>query len=245
MLERVLTGLYGGAMVMLVAVGLASLMLGRRFELLAAFGGYGAWYFIAGWLAWTIALAKFARPRLSWRITLWALSVLLITVAAVGVFAALRSGRVDLQNLALDIAIACSALAIACVLLVLRIPQTHAPTDALAKIRTASSRDWTVAARFGFAAIALIYAFWIAHTSPPASPQSGAGALALLTAFFVSLPAVSIAIWFPRSATMLHFAAACIYAWLGWWFLGLGALAFCVFEWRLKLRRTVLTAGVA
>lgn len=245
MLERFLTGLYGGAMVMLVAVALASILLGRRFELLAAFGGYGAWYFIAGWLAWTIALATFARPRRSWRITLWVLSVLFVLVAVVGVFDAWRSGRVDLQNLALDIALACAALAIACVLIVLRIPQTDALADTPPKIRATRARDWTVAARFGFVAIALIYAFWIAQSSPPASAESGAGALGLLTAFFISLPAVSVVIWFPRSAAILHFAAACIYAWLGWWLVGLSALVFCVFELRVKLRRRVLTAGAA
>jgi hypothetical protein len=220
MLERLLTGLYGGTVVSLAVLCAANLVLGPRFELLLTNRSSAPWYCVAGWLASAVLIAALPRGLSAWRATLAATALALLALGAAGTWAHGGLGAAS----ALAVAATCAALAACCVAIAILLrPSGLAIPQRARRAGRMPGRFWKQLARWTCVCVATAVAFHVAHTSPFFSPEAAAGSFGLLVVLFVCTPAASLAHWTPRLASALQIFAACLFAWLGWW----GVAAVC------------------
>jgi hypothetical protein len=218
MLERLLTGLYGGSFVALTALCAVNLALGPRFELLLSNRSNAPWYCVAGWLACAALIAALPRGLPAWRATLAATAVALLALGATGLWA-----HGDPRSAgAAAIAACCAALAACCAGLAIALrPSGLAIPRRASRSHPARSQFWKRLARWSCVTVATVVAFHAAHASPFFSAAAAAGSFALLVVLFICVPAATLAHWMPRVASALQLIAACLFAWLGWWGLAL------------------------
>jgi hypothetical protein len=231
MLDRILCALYGGAVLALAPPLVATLVLGREFNLLSQDSWLAArWYYLYGWGAATAALAAARSPLAVWRCTLLALAVVHAAVPFAHARAAWQSGTALLTPLSAGMAIACIGIAAACLAVAARLRPAPLPKRTAPEQERGTPRRWMRAAHFALAAAAIVLAFHQAVGAQAASRTAGGAALGLLVAFLVTLPAASLAVWFPRLTALLHWGAGVIFAWVGWWILAAASAALGLVE---------------
>ncbi|MGR4869463.1 hypothetical protein ACIPRI_11430 [Variovorax sp. LARHSF232] len=243
--ERLLLGLHASLPAALLACGLLQLFPPASWSAPAQRPLWAAWAGIGAWLALSLMLAALPRRLLLWRWALTLSAVLLLAAALAGT--ALHSAQALSFALALVLLGAvCAALAPALGPHRLREHWRAAPSPAHAQKE--SARRWPLPAwrrlwralPFWVAGGLLLEAFRLAHIVAR-EPQRGTGMVGMLTAFFLLLPAATLAPWLPRSTAALAVAAAALHAWLGlrsglpqWW--AAAALSLLV-AWHVLLRR--------
>lgn len=219
--DRALCALFGGALVTLAALVLGSLALGRQFNLLSQESLLAArWYALYLWFAATALLALPRTLLAVWRQGLRAVALALALIPVAHAWTAWRVGAPTFTSLNLGVAATCILLSAACLAVARALRPAPAPQRSPAA--GASPRHWRQHAQLALAAAAIVLAF---RDAASVLPPAGAAALGLLAAFFLTLPAASLAPWLPRASALLHCAAGAAFAWVGWWVLAAASTA--------------------
>ena len=174
------------------------------------------------WLALSLLAALLRRRLRLWRFTLAATAVLMLAAAGAGL--ALHTAH------AWAFALTLAGLGAACAALVPAIGPHRVREHRRARGKVALRHPAPPLGRrlhaglpFWVAGGLLVEAFRLAHFATH-DPQRGSGMVGMLLAFFLLLPAASLAPWLRRTAAVLALAAAAAYAWLAlrsgltqWW----------------------------
>jgi hypothetical protein len=225
--ERFLLGLHATVPAALLAIALVQLFPPPQLAAQSQRPLWVVWSLIGLWLGLSLLAAALLRRRLLlWRAALATSTLLLLAAAWAGL--ALHTAQAMTFALAL---VALGAACAACAALApaigpRRLREQHRRAHAKAPARHPSRPLWRrLLAGFPFWAAGglLIEAFRLAHVVAR-EPQRGAGMVGMLLAFFLLLPAATLAPWLRRTAVMLAVVAAAAYAWLAlrsqlmqWW----------------------------
>lgn len=246
--ERFLVGLHAGVPAALLAVSLLQLFPPSELSSPARRPLWAVWGLVGLWLAFTLLLALPARRFVLWRGALSLTSVWLLLAAL--------AGMVLHSALAMPFALALGLLALACVALApvlgphrVREHHRHAAGNKLAPRRRVAPPPWRrllAGWPFWVAGVLMLQAFWFAHIVAR-EPQRGSGMVGMLVAFFLLLPAATLAPWLRRTAATLAACAAAVHAWLAlhselalWWAaaaLSLTVVAHVLMRWPAREER--------
>lgn len=217
MFERWMIGLFGASVVALTAVCVASVLLRARFELLLNQKGWGVWAFLAGWLVLGALIARISRPVAAWRIVL-GLTAFVLGATAVAGFAV--GSALSAEFLA-----ALSLGAVLCIAIAMMIGEERVKRPRVRRLRVgsyAAHRPLSTGALdsiavwrkrvirglpFWATGIVFVESFRLAFVVNQ-DPARGAGMVGMLIAFFLLLPAASLATWLPRTSATLYAIAA-------------------------------------
>jgi hypothetical protein len=209
MFERAMIGLHLGLVAAVLALSLAALGLGRRFELLLDRGGAGGWWLIAAWLLVAALVALVPRRVMQWRVGL--------LISAAGLLAAALAGvwRGAPQAGAVAVGLTLLALVLMLVAQQVRAQVKKVPVRAAQGRAAAPDQVTAKGAGIGIArrlawwiwAMCMVGGFIVANVGA-SNAARGIGYVAMLLGFFVMLPALSVAGWFPRVAGLCWLLAA-------------------------------------
>lgn len=213
--ERFFLGLHAMVPAALLAISLAQLFPPARWGALAQRPSWTLWGAVVLWLVFGLLPALLLRrPLMLWRTALVSTALLLMATASAGI--ALSSAQASPFALVLG-ALGVASLALATSLGPHRVRE-HRPGRGLAsKAVLARSRPlWRrlrASLPFWVAGGLMVEGFRLAHMSA-GEPHRDSGMVAMLAAFFLLLPAATLASWLRRTAVVLAIAAAAVFAWL-------------------------------
>lgn len=219
--ERFFLGLHASTPAALLVASLLQLFPPAQLASPALRPAWLSWAAIGLWLILSLLLALVRRRLLLWRLALVATAVMLLAVAWAG--AALHAALSVSVALSLGlIGAACAALAPAIGPHRVRQHPQRAERRAHVPAQPLWRRLWA-GLPFWVAGGLLVEAFRLAHIVG-SEPQRGSGMVGMLLAFFLLLPAATLAPWMRRTAALLAVAGALAYAWLAgrsglpqWW----------------------------
>ncbi|WP_293775605.1 hypothetical protein [uncultured Oxalicibacterium sp.] len=210
MFERLMTGLHASLVAAFAVLATAAVMLGRGFELLAATGGMGAWWFIAAWLLLSAMIAVLPEAIVRWKAGLRITAIALVVTALAG----LR------QDVPLAVEMSVSLIVLAALLLFAAsrlqarvLKKINRPQAAVTVARTAT--DWPRRLSWWVLALCMLEAFRLSHLGI-GDQQKAIGCLGMLIAFFVMLPSLSVSTWYPRLASACWLLSAVFLAGVAW-----------------------------
>lgn len=210
MFERVMTGLHAALIAAFAVLATTAVILGHGFELLAARGGTGAWWFIAVWLSLSALLAVLPDAIVRWKAALRITAAILVATALAGLW----------QGVPLGMAMSVSLVVLAALLLfsATRLQprarkKIHRPQAATPSPQAAI--DWPRRLSWWVWAICMIEAFRLSHLGI-GDQQKAIGCVGMLIGFFVMLPALSVSTWYPRLASVCWLLSAALLAAVAW-----------------------------
>lgn len=219
--ERFFLGLHASVPAALLVASLVQLFPPAQLVSPSLRPAWLSWAAIGLWGVLSLLLAFIRRRLLLWRLALAATAVMLLAAAGAG--AALHAA------LSVSFALSLGLLGAACVALAPAIGPHQVRQHQQRADRRAQSPDAPLWRRlwaglpFWVAGGLFAEAFRLAHIVGT-EPQRGSGMVGMLVAFFLLLPAATLAPWMRRTAAVLAVASALVYAWLAgrsglpqWW----------------------------
>jgi hypothetical protein len=234
MAERIFLGLHATVPAALLAITLVQLFPPPQLTSPALRPIWAEWGAIGLWLMLTVLVAALPRRMLLWRAALAVTAALLLAAAFAG--AALHTAQ------AISFALALGLLGAACAALTPalgphRVREHRRAAGGNAAPRRPVRPLWRrmlAGLPFWVSGGLLIEAFRLAHLVAR-EPQRSSGMVGMLVAFFLLLPAATLAPWLRRTPATLAIGAAAAYAWLAirsdlmqWWAAAALSLAVAV-----------------